>query len=1169
MSESLETAPAALQTATALEIRDELQRMVLGDLVGPSGGDHEEIDEPSVSERYLCAMLAPLHRRHWRVEVDAEAFNGVDTTKEDGPAETDQPETDTRTIFPCTFGFTCTLPAAHSNLRVVASWGAYERKHSETAKKPDGEPKMVWKRTPREGARLVDLVEGDLQAWQPDAQNAPDVWVEGRARKRDWGGGDHWLVTLFLRNNGYEPEDSADSSWLFQARLRAESPDDTPIFTSHPIALDGAKDDSQSWDERRQLAMMHRHCAQFAVGHNVSVHAECDAEDSRRARAVETTCLPSHEVERQDPPTTADIPELAALVLSMNDLAELPDAEIVAGLRPLVSAYGDWIGARWQETENDASLAHFEETASAALKKCERAKERIAEGIALLERDASAMLAFRFANRTMSAQRVRSIWIEAQRSDENAQLADFDIGKNRAWRPFQLAFILLNLPALADVKHFDRSASVQAAADLLWFPTGGGKTEAYLGLTAFTLAIRRLQGTVGGRDGMHGVAVLMRYTLRLLTLQQFQRAAALICACEIERRGNVRLWGDEPFRLGLWVGAKTTPNKTKDAAESIKNLKNNAFGGGATPLQFTNCPWCGASIDAGRDVKVDADRARTLLFCPNFAGNCAFTAKNSDGEGVPAIVVDEEIYRRLPSLVIATVDKFAQMPWNGLTSMLFGHVNGRCPRHGFLSPEVVDSPTHPAKGALPATRSVAHGPLRPPDLIIQDELHLISGPLGTLVGLYETAVDQLCSWTVDGQTVRPKVVASTATVRNARRQMKALFLREVEVFPPPALDARDNFFSRRTASTDRAPSRLYIGVCAPGKRLKSALIRVYLAYMGGAQSLYLKYGAGADQYPGADPYLTTIGYFSSMRELGGMRRLIDDDVSSRLKRLDRRGLAKREIRQVEELTSRKNATDIPVMLDKLNATFDPKAAEGRKADAKAGKRFKTNAPLDVCLATNMISVGVDVPRLGLMIVGGQPKSTSEYIQATSRVGRQKPGVVCTVFNWARPRDLNHYETFEHYHATFYQHVEALSVTPFAPRALDRGLSALLVSLVRLENESLNANDRAHAMQPLDQSVQNALNTIAQRAGDVEENNAARADVETALKARLDSWQARIAAQSKSGVPLGYQTSGSLSGLLDKPGGGAWNDFTCLNSLRDVEAMSSLMLQEGGMDDAPE
>ena len=145
--------------------------------------------------------------------------------------------------------------------------------------------------------------------------------------------------------------------------------------------------------------------------------------------------------------------------------------------------------------------------------------------------------------------------------------------ENASWRPFQLAFVLLNLPSLTDTGHPERAAAATATVDLLFFPTGGGKTEAYLGLTAFTFAIRRLQGAVGegadARNGGDGVAVLMRYTLRLLTAQQVQRAAALVCAAEVVRRDDEQRWGSTPFRIGLWVGGTVSPNWYSQAEEQI------------------------------------------------------------------------------------------------------------------------------------------------------------------------------------------------------------------------------------------------------------------------------------------------------------------------------------------------------------------------------------------------------------------------------------------------------------------------------------------------------------------------------------------------------------------------------------------------------------------------
>jgi hypothetical protein len=441
------------------------------------------------------------------------------------------------------------------------------------------------------------------------------------------------------------------------------------------------------------------------------------------------------------------------------------------------------------------------------------------------------------------------------------------------------------------------------------------------------------------------------------------------------------------------------------------------------------------------------------------------------------------------------------------------------------------------------------------------QLHLISGPLGTLVGLYETAVDALSTWQVQGKMVRPKVIASTATIRNARQQIHSLFLRQVEIFPPQGTDVRDNFFSLQRAPSKGNAGRRYIGICAPGKRLKVALIRVYVAYLSAGQKLYEKYGAAAD------PWMTLVGYFNSMRELGGMRRLIEDDVSARLKSMDERGLAKRKTPVLRELTSRMGAADIPAVLDLLELQFDPVAEEQRKASRAKNQKAAWDQPLDVLLATNMISVGVDVRRLGLMVVAGQPKSTSEYIQATSRVGRSTPGLVCTVFNWARPRDLSHYERFEHYHATFYKHVEALSVTPFAPRALDRGLSALLVSLIRLAGSEFNSNEKAAEFDREHPFVKAAVEAIVERAALVTEKQQVGDDARAMLEHRLDLWGNR-ASNSGNGSLLGYRDArdGVTKGLLDMAGTGPWEDFTCLNSLRDVEPMVGLILDDRGIDE---
>lgn len=1165
------------QIPSPLQLRAKLEDMVRRDLLGPAGKSDEEVDERAVRGRYILGLLAPRGQTILPDDQDDLPAGGADT-EQDGRA--DPAAMQTASMLPSSIGLSFNVDLAAEAIAVTARWGQYRRAASETLTDDKGDPRPIWKRQQIEATSSFPLAPGQLGPWYP-VPDGPEVYVRGICRKRDTA----WSVTLFLINAQHEPKDLKDEAWVFQPELIVAAPDSAPIFVKRqlPVQLNTGS------PEDRAMEMLYRRHVEFAVGHGVAVQAKIlhfVQNDRRgddeilhfvqndkgggweRAVALRTEVMPTYEVERMEPPDPAEVPPLAQAVLDMADLAALQMGQFAAALAPLAAAYAGWIAAQEARLADPTpDLVPFAGEAAANLDACRAALARIRAGSALLDSDPRAALAFIFANRAMQMQRVRSIYTRLVRQGKPADLTTLDVPANRTWRPFQLAFILLNLPGLADPAHPERTETEHLSADLLWFPTGGGKTEAYLGLAAFAMGIRRLQGALGGLSAAAGVTVLMRYTLRLLTLQQFQRATALICACELLRQEEPARWGDEPFRIGLWVGQRSTPNWTRDSAEAIKSAHNLGWRGGGTPHQLTNCPWCGQPIVPGRDIRVETyeqGRGRTFQYCSDPLGQCPFSFRRSPGEGIPIVVVDEEIYRRLPSLLIATVDKFAQMPWKGPTAMLFGRVDGLCPRHGFRSPEIEDSDSHPKRGAFPAVRTQPLDPLRPPDLIIQDELHLISGPLGTLVGLYETAVDALCSWDLDGRRVRPKILASTATIRRAREQVHNVFLRRVAVFPPPGLDADDSFFARRAASTDATPGRLYLGLCSPGTRLKTILIRAYAAFMSAAQVLYEQYGAAAD------PWLTLVGYFNAMRELGGQRRMVEDAIRTRLEHMDQRGLARRYIHpfSVEELTSRKDATDIPAILDRLEVMFDPQdtAERKRKRGMDAPKGSIAKWPLDVVLATNMISVGVDVNRLGLMVVAGQPKATAEYIQATSRVGRAFPGIVCTVYNWARPRDLSHYERFEHYHATFYRQVEALSVTPFSPRALDRGLTGVLAALIRLPGDDFNANPGAGRVVREHPFVQAAEAAIRRRAGLVRGSVADEALVDQMVQQRIDEWLSR-AESVTGGAILGYEPrkDGRTRGLLHQPADPGRDLFTCLNSLRDVEPTVALILRDHGMD----
>ncbi|QMU74134.1 hypothetical protein GXP74_30000 [Streptacidiphilus sp. P02-A3a] len=1129
-------------------IRDEVAEFVVRDLLGPVGGDLEEVAD-SPTDWYMLGRLAPNGTVIVPEELDASLGDSELPGADEGSPDPNAPNVPSLT--PSSIGFTARVRGDAAGLEVTGTWARYVRSHSTD---PSIE-RLIWRREPHTGSVPVKLVEGRVEPVVLDHDD-PKVVLRGRVRRYQ----DDWLVTLFLVN-GTETDSNSALHWVFQAEVSATGPDGAPVFL--PRHEPGSGGDVADRGEQRRLAMAYRFSPEFAVGHGSGVHATADSTDPMTAVAVQTKAAPEYDIPHTDAPSfdsDPDLPELADLLVDMKVLAECEPDQLRAGLMPLVVGYRAWIGrARARVGQDGQHLDEYVDQAAETLDQAEHAAKRIEAGIELILGDEDALAAFRFANSAMHLQRVHTR-VAASRRRDGSQDTDAvflveDVPANRSWRPFQLAFLLLNLPALTDPGHRERSTGATAVADLLWFPTGGGKTEAYLGLTAYTLAIRRRRPALGGLDAVHGVAVLMRYTLRLLTIQQFQRATALICACEVLRRQDEACWGEEPFRIGLWVGGKVSPNSTDKAADWVKDVRR-ASGrpnqNNGTPYQLTSCPWCGTKIEKGRDIEVDKTLRRTRIRCPELFG-CPFGGGDPNGEGLPVVVVDEEIYRLLPSLVIATVDKFAQLAWNGRTQALFGRASRHCSRHGYVTPQTADedweASSHNAEGRYRAATMTAARQVRPPDLIVQDELHLISGPLGSLTGLYEAAVDRLATWEyAPGKTARPKVIASTATVRRAERQIHALFDRRTQVFPPQGLEIGDSFFARQRP-TESHPGRRYIGICAQGVRTKSTMIRVYVAVLAAAQTVHKKYGRN----PVTDPYMTLVGYFNSLRDLGGMRLSVEDDVSTRLERINERGLSRRYELRLEELTSRLTSEKIPDILQQLEYTFP-----------RAGKL----TPIDVLLATNMIAVGVDVSRLGVMTVANQPKSTAEYIQATSRVGRAAPGLVFTVFNWARPRDLSHYETFEHFHATVYRHVEALSVTPFAERAIDRGLTGVLVALARNLESGDNGNLGAQTFDTHSRNADHIVRYLERRAGEVSGDRAVATRVREELDSILDLWARE---QRRPATRLVYDAKGKaddIVGLLHSPDSGQWKRTTCPTSLREVEPGIRLVLRTapGSADD---
>ena len=1177
-------------------VRDLLELSVRDDLLGPAEGPHEEIKDMSVRSRYLVGKLAPIRLNDSSAQVEPAVADQADDVEDEGATVRHEPgaefaraagraepeddaldEIDTtsnQSLVPSSMGLTFCVASDVDVLTVSVRWGRYERVPTDeheviktwTNRRTGREEETkvdVWRRVPCGGPVKLPLVDGSIMPVAPDGGDSK-VRLQGSVRTDEDGGR---LVTLFLVNGQEEPNTNKDGAWLFQPEIAVEAADGhggEAVFRRRPSNEAGVDD-----PERDRLALIYRNRLEFAVGHGVSVHADVALDDPTKAHRIRTEIIPRCEVavteaSGLDP---KDRPAMRRMVdqgwLDMARLSEMDPGSLRDALSCLVEDYAAWIGE--QKARMGSEIVGFDDSSEHVIERCEEILRRLREGMDVLFADQKALDAFRFANRSMAMQRIRSVYALKRRRDEKAELTAPDKPTGMSWRPFQLAFLLLSIPSLADPTHPDRTRPVEAFADLLWFPTGGGKTEAYLGVAAFAMAMRRLKNDLGGLDASRGLAVIMRYTLRLLTLQQFQRATTLLCAMEIIRHEDDEKWGEEPFTLGLWVGNSVTPGTTEDSHDAVEAIRNrNRYRAGiSSPAQLTSCPWCGSKISDGRDIEVEKIAGRTLIYCGDRLGECEFSKKKSSKlphPGLPVKVVDQEIYHRPPTMLIATVDKFAMMAWRPEVRNLFGRVEQECERHGLLWPSHGCGTGHRATRSHPAASVKPVRAIRPPDLIIQDEFHLISGPLGTMVGLYETAVDELSSWILDEAKVRPKVVASTATVRRAGDQMRNVFMRRISVFPPSGLDVEDNFFSVQRPIEEK-PGRRYMGVCAPGSSRPAVLIRTYTAFLTAAQALFDRFG------PVADPYMTIVGYFNSLRELGGMRRLAEDDVQTRAFRVGmglvgRPGLSKRSVDEISELTSRVSSHDIPRYLDQLevpfDGVFDPAQGTWKTNSRKPGEA----RPIDAVLATNMLSVGVDVNRLGVMVVNGQPKGAAEYIQATSRVGRAWPGLVATVFTWARPRDLSHYETFEHYHATFYQHVEAQSVTPFSPRALDRGLTGAMLSVMRHGYGPFAANDGAGAMDsPSRSEMLETIDAMSSRTWEVTEDSRKRALTEAELKARADDW-AREA--GVGGRTLVYRKSGAgptAYPLMSRPNANPWGDWTVPMSMREVEPGVRLVMDD--------
>ena len=1122
-------------------MREKLIEGLVKEVYGPRDGPEEKLTGNPFKE-YITGVIIPQKYQKPGETPDSDIIvaGGENYTADDDvfdeeilavtPSELDPK------MRPKTFGLSFLVEGEKSSFSVCVTWGTY------TKNEKDG----VWFRKPH---RAIKKIVMDDKVKRVSLYEEGDGEIYLSFRKIPQEDGRSTIISTMVNNLNLEKSygDELTEATIFQPSIRIKLGEDTKIshmpsygagekilhflYRNRPVLARGYMC-SAIWNTIDYQDKINNSVF-WADGNHFDDCAgfiKCDI----RSEFVPLCPNPAPEFKWRDK---------IAPVFSTRILSEMwEENEIDEYLLPLVKSYESWV--KENRTKGQEFSGDDRGIAKELIETQEKTVERLKKGIEILKKDEDARLAFCFANRV--------IWLK----NSWKSIDDFQ------WRPFQLAFFLMTLESVYNPK-----SEYRGSIDLLWIPTGGGKTEAYLAIMAFTMALRRrlAKKSDGGDISGGGISIITRYTLRLLTVQQFRRTLEMITAAEylrVLKHGSGHGWRPEKcsnrenmpygtirFSTGMWVGGAVSPNHLRGNDYAIDALKVKDSCG--EPAQIIRCPVCEswlaipksglpsgkntvhivvntdktpdevkteiethiAQIDNLTDVDVTAREHRegymTLslfleaserineegidriwdkikektgltvvsfrasrpgyfgygwepgrrvdtptnfeIFCTN--PDCELNSDVDHVEGIPlnmeeddddkmpdglyrrkigiaftegsripipAYTVDEQIYHRCPTIIVSTADKIARLAFEPRAASLFGNIDGYNAYYGYHHSQLFPRTT--TKKAL--ERNISCSPFLPPDLIVQDELHLMEGPLGSIFGLYEAVVEGL----IKSAGGIPKYIASTATIKNAEKQVRSLFTRDLFQFPAHGLSVDDSYFVKSPSSdagwNEEREGKIYMGIYAPAMGPLTPNVRIW------STLLKICYENKDDNY--IKYFWTVVGYFNAIRELGGGIALYREDIVERLKYISSGSHRTLDPSRVVELSSRVNSTDVPLILNEL----------------ESGDRRGIDENPDAIFTTSMFGTGVDIPHLSLMVVNGQPKTTSSYMQATGRVGRSHGGLIVTFLRAGRPRDLSHYELFSSYHHRVYLEVEPSSVSPFSEGCLARASGPAMVSFLR-------------------------------------------------------------------------------------------------------------------------